>query len=287
MTGFGMGESILNDIECKIEIKSINNRYCDIKVKMPVQSLELLQKIEEKIRKKIHRGTINVLVKLNNYNENISKIKINEDLFISYLQSLERLKEISHINTDIKLDTLVRFKEIFEFIKNDEGSSLWENIDISLNKALGALQTSREEEGKKLVEDILKRLEKIKLMIFEIEKKKDDSVLEYKQKLVEKINQLNHNLLLDENRLESEVALLAQKSDISEEITRLKSHVSQLKRITSNVKPIGRKVEFFSQEIGREINTIGSKTNNRNISSLVIRLKSELEKIKEQARNIE
>lgn len=287
MTGFGMGESNVNGIASKVEIKSVNNRYCDIKVRMPVQSLDVLQKIENIIQHRISRGSINVFIKVDSCNDNISNIKLNEELLNSYLQSLNRLIEITQIEEKINLESLLRYKEIFEFVKEDESEDLWKSIKVSLENALDSLVKSREGEGNKLVEDILKRVDKMKIIVGQIERNKDQCWKEYQEKLKQKIEQIGQDVSLDQGRLEMEISILAQKSDVSEEITRLKSHFNQLKRITKNVSPIGRKIEFYTQEIGREINTIGAKSNHKSISSKIIRLKDELEKIKEQSRNIE
>jgi len=287
MTGFGMGESNVNGIASKVEIKSVNNRYCDIKVRMPVQSLDVLQKIENIIQHRINRGSINVLIKVDSCNDNISNIKLNEELLNSYIQSLNRLIEITQIEEKINLESLLRYKEIFEFVKEDESEDLWKSIKISLENALDGLVKSREEEGNKLIDDILKRVDKKKINVEQIEENKEQCLKEYQEKLKQKIEQIGQDVSLDQGRLEMEISILAQKSDVSEEITRLKSHFNQLKRITKNVSPIGRKIEFYTQEIGREINTIGAKSNHKSISSKIIRLKDELEKIKEQSRNIE
>jgi len=287
MTGFGMGESNVNGIASKVEIKSVNNRYCDIKVRMPVQSLDVLQKIENIIQHRINRGSINVLIKVDSCNDNISNIKLNEELLNSYIQSLNRLIEITQIEEKINLESLLRYKEIFEFVKEDESEDLWKSIKVSLENALAGLVKSREEEGNKLIEDILKRVDKMKIIVGQIEVNKDQCLKEYQEKLKQKIEQIGQDVSLDQGRLEMEISILAQKSDVSEEITRLKTHLNQLKRITKNVSPIGRKIEFYTQEIGREINTIGAKSNHESISSKIIRLKDELEKIKEQSRNIE
>ena len=134
---------------------------------------------------------------------------------------------------------------------------------------------------------MLKRVDRMKMIVREIEKDKDQCLQEYQEKLKQRILQITQDVSLDQGRLEMEVSLIAQKSDISEEITRLKLHLNQLIRIAKNVTPIGRKIEFYTQEIGREINTIGAKSNHKNSSSKIIKLKEELEKIKEQSRNIE
>ncbi len=287
MTGFGMSEAEVRGVTSITEIKTVNNRFCDIKVKMPVQSLDILQRIENIIQERISRGTVSVLIKIEDGNDRISEIRLNEDLLKSYLQSLNRLKEVTQLEEDINLEALLRCREIFEFIKKEEEEGKWESIKSSLNKALDLLVQSREEEGNRLIEDILKNISRMIKIIKEIEKEKPESLKEFQEKLIERIKQLTQNISLDEGRLEMEVAFLVQKSDITEEITRLKSHISQLKRISKTVKPIGKKLEFYTQEMGREINTMGAKSVSQSISQKVIKLKNELEKIKEQSRNIE
>jgi len=287
MTGFGMSEAEVNGVTSITEIKTVNNRYCDIKVRMPVQSLDILQRIENMIQERISRGSVNVLIKIEDGNDRISEIRLNEDLLKSYIQSLHRLKEVALVKEDINLESLLRCKEIFEFIKKEEEEGKWESIKVSLNKALDLLVQSREEEGNRLIGDILKGISSMAKTIKEIEREKTGSLKEFQDKLKERIGQLTDNITLDEGRIEMEVAFLVQKSDITEEITRLKSHISQLKRIFKTRKPIGKKLEFYTQEMGREINTIGAKSVNQSISQKVIKLKDELEKIKEQSRNIE
>lgn len=287
MTGFGMGESAEDGISSRVEMKTVNNRYLDIKVKMPLQSLDILQRIENMVQRRINRGTVQILIKVDGGNEDHSRIRLNEELLSSYLQSLNRLKEITGLSEDINLDALLRYKEIFEFIRNDEDEHYWKSIQVSLENALDSLTRSRETEGNKLMEDILKRVDRMKVTVNEIEQQKNDCLKEFKEKLEQKIHQIGQDISLNEGRIEMEVSILAQKSDISEEIKRLKCHLNQLKKIAKNSSPIGRKIEFYTQEVGREINTLGAKLNHSKISSKVIRLKSELEKIKEQSRNIE
>ncbi len=287
MTGFGMSEAEVNGITTIVEIKTVNNRYCDIKVKMPIQSLDILQRIENIIQQRIRRGTVNVLIRIDNNDERIEQIKLNEDLLKSYLKSLYRLKEITRLEENITLEALLRYKEIFEFVKKEEEEEKWKSIEASLNKALDSVLQSREEEGNRLMKDILKSVTRMKKIIQEIEEEKLDYFNDLQERLKERIKQLTPNMALDEGRIEMEIAFLVQRSDITEEITRLKSHLNQLQRIAKNVKPIGRKLEFYTQEMGREINTMGAKSIKQSISQKVIKLKDELEKIKEQSRNIE
>lgn len=287
MTGFGMSEAIVDGITTIVEIKTVNNRYCDIKVKMPLLSLDVLQRIESIIQQSIKRGTVNVLIKIDSGCDRINEIRLNEELLKSYLQSLVRLKEIAQLKEEINLAAVLRCKDIFELVKTEEEEKKWESIRISLDNALDLLVKSREEEGNKLMGDIQKSIARMRIILKEIELEKNVCLQEYQDKLLERIKQLTQTVSLEEGRLETETAFLVQKSDITEEITRLKSHFSQLKKIAGNKLPIGRKLEFYTQEIGREINTIGAKSITQSIGQKVIRLKDELEKVKEQARNIE
>ena len=287
MTGFGIGEAELNGITAITEIKTVNNRYCDIKVKMPILSLDILQKIENIIQQKIGRGSVSVLIKVEDGNDSITEVRLNENFLETYLNALPRLKEIARLEGDINLHSLLRCKEIFEFVKKEEEEGKWESIKASLNNALDSLVRSREEEGKRLIKDILKSISLMESILKQIDDEKTSSLVEFQNKLKERIQQLTQNISLDEGRIEMEVAFLVQKSDITEEITRLKCHISQIKKIAKLKKPIGKKLEFYTQEVGREINTIGAKSVSQSISQKVIKLKDELEKIKEQSRNIE
>jgi len=289
MTGYGTGEIKNENQECSIEIKSLNNRFCDIYIKNNFTSLEIEQKIEKMIKEKIFRGKINVFVKIFLKRAEDEKVKLNEELANSYYDALEKMKNKFNITDKITLESMLRMKDIFHVEKTEKTEEIWSLMEKPLLTALKSLQRMRIKEGKNLLRDVKKRITTIEKNILRIEKKSEKSIADYQNVFLDKLKRLTDNLNLDEGRIELEAAIFAEKNDINEEIIRAKSHLSQLASLldTDEDKPVGRKMDFIMQEINREINTIGSKVNHSEISSLVISVKSELEKIREQARNIE
>ena len=287
MTGYGVGRVKEEDGECLVEIKSLNNKYCDVNIKNNFQSLEIEQKIEKLIKDRVSRGKVNILVKVENYGLTEEKIILNEDVADSYYRNLKVLKEKYKLKDEIGIDSMLKFKDIFKIVKEEESAKIWPLVGKALNLALDSLLKMREREGKTLVADIRKRVKKIQKLIDKIKKHSKSSPLDYKEKFLSKIKDLTDGLNVDEGRIELEAAIFAEKTDITEEITRLKSHLIQFDELLNSEESVGRKMDFLTQEINREVNTIGSKTNDIEVTSLVVLLKSELEKIREQARNIE
>jgi len=287
MTGYGVGRVKEEDGECLVEIKSLNNKYCDVNIKNNFQSLEIEQKIEKLIKDRVSRGKVNILVKVENYGLTEEKIILNEDVADSCYRNLKVLKEKYKLKDEIGIDYMLKFKDIFKIVKEEESAKIWPLVEKALNLALGSLLKMREREGKVLVADIRKRVKKIQKLIDKIEKYSKSSPLDYKDKFLSNIKNLTDGLNVDEGRIELEAAIFAEKTDITEEITRLKSHLIQFDDLLNSEEAVGRKMDFLTQEINREVNTIGSKTNDIEVTSLVVLVKSELEKIREQARNIE
>jgi len=287
MTGYGMGRVKAEDGECLVEIKSLNNKYCDINIKNNFQSLEIEQKMEKLIKDRVSRGKVNILVKVENYGLTEEKIILNEDIADSCYKNLKTLKEKYKLKDEIGIDSMLKFKDIFTTVKEEESAKIWPLVEKATNLALDSLLKMREREGKVLVADIRKRVKKIQKLIDKIEKYSKSSPLDYKDKFLSKIKNLTDGLNVDEGRIELEAAIFAEKTDITEEITRLKSHLIQFDDLLNSEESVGRKMDFLTQEINREVNTIGSKTNDIKVTSLVVLVKSELEKVREQARNIE
>jgi uncharacterized protein (TIGR00255 family) len=289
MTGYGVGKIKRGDKECLVEVKTLNNKYCDITIKNSMQSLEVEQKIEKLIKEKIFRGKVNILIKVESYNPGEEKVILNESLFNSYCEALKVLKEKYKFKDEINIDSIIKFKDIFQVVKEEEKETgkMWPLIEEAVNKALDSLLEMREREGKILINDIKKRIKKIIKLMDKIEKYSKLSLQDYKDNFLSKLKELTNGLNVDEGRIELEAAIFAGKSDITEEIIRTKSHLIQFNDLINSKESAGRKMDFIIQEINRETNTIGSKNNNLKITSLVILVKSELEKIREQARNIE
>ncbi len=287
MTGYGVGRVKAEDGECLVEIKSLNNKYCEINIKNNFQSLEVEQKMEKLIKDRVSRGKVNILVKVENYSLTEEKIILNKDIADSCYKNLKTLKEKYKLKDEIGLGSMLKFKDIFKIVKEEEGAKTWPLVEKTTNLALDSLLKMREREGKVLVADIRKRVKTMQKLIDKIEKYSKSSPLDYKDKFLSKIKYLTDGLNVDEGRIELEAAIFAEKTDITEEITRLKSHLIQFDNLLNFEESVGRKMDFLTQEINREVNTIGSKTNDIKVTSLVVLLKSELEKVREQARNIE
>ncbi len=287
MTGYGVGRAKEEDGECLVEIKSLNNKYCDVNIKNNFQSLEIEQKMEKLIKDRVSRGKVNILVKVENYGLTEERIILNEDIADSCYKNLKTLKEKYKLKDEIGIDSMLKFKDIFTIVKEEESAKIWPLVEKATNLALDSLLKMREREGKVLVADIRKRVKKIQKLIDKIEKYSKSSPLDYKDKFLSKIKNLTDGLNVDEGRIELEAAIFAEKTDITEEITRLKSHLIQFDDLLNSEESVGRKMDFLTQEINREVNTIGSKTNDIKVTSLVVLVKSELEKVREQARNIE
>jgi len=287
MTGYGVGRAKEEDGECLVEIKSLNNKYCDVNIKNNFQSLEIEQKIEKLIKDRVSRGKVNILVKVENYGLTEEKIILNEDIADSCYKNLKTLKEKYKLKDEIGIDSMLKFKDIFTTVKEEESAKIWPLVEKATNLALDSLLKMSEREGKVLVADIRKRVKKIQKLIDKIEKYSKSSPLDYKDKFLSKIKNLTDGLNVDEGRIELEAAIFAEKTDITEEITRLESHLIQFDDLLNSEESVGRKMDFLTQEINREVNTIGSKTNDIKVTSLVVLVKSELEKAREQARNIE
>ncbi len=288
MTGFGRGEFKDEKFECIVELKTINHRYRDYFIRMPKQ----LNCIEDRIRNIINsyviRGRIEIYVDLEVLDLNEREVKLDLGLAKGYYSALNKLKQyLPELNGDINLSFLARFPEVLKVKENEyDIEELWEILSRALIEAINNLEQARIEEGEKLKIDLISHCNKIEEGIKNIKNICPQVEKEYEDRLVEKIAEFTSSVELDKTRILTEVAILADKVSIDEELIRLKSHIIQFNN-TLNEKVMGRKLDFIVQEMNREINTIGSKGNNYAISSQVVLIKSELEKIREQIQNIE
>ncbi len=290
MTGFGRAESSDEIKNFTVEIKSINHRYNDIIVKMPKHINYLEEKIKKIVRQYIVRGRIEVYISLEYIKESDVEVNVNIPLAESYNNALLEICDKLNIEKDINLDLITRFPDILKTEKKKEDEEeVWNTLEESLVSALDGLLEMRETEGKLLSNDIIDKTVIIEDLTLEIEKRSPHIVSEHKEKLNNRITELLENEYdLDENKLANEVAYFADKSGIDEELVRFKSHIIQLRNtLNSNDGVVGRKLDFLIQEINREINTIGSKVGDVDITNNVVEIKTELEKIREQIQNVE
>lgn len=289
MTGFGRGMYSTEEREYTIEIKSVNHKYTDINVRLPYVLSFLEEKIKKEVLKNIARGKIDINVTFVNNSNLGKKISINKPLAKEYIEELRKIKEENNIIDDISIMKIAKLPDILNISQDNNEEVLWEELNKALQEAIKNLLEGKNAEGKKLSEDMLQRLENINKHIFDISQYSTGLIEQYVVKLKDRIKEMMQTDLIDEARISQEVVLYADKTSIEEEITRLKSHITQFKELlqSESVKKTGKRLDFIIQEMNREINTIGSKSNCLEITNLVIELKTELEDVREQVQNIE
>ncbi|WP_236915771.1 YicC/YloC family endoribonuclease [Clostridium sp. Cult2] len=289
MTGFGMGESTDGIHNFSLEIKTVNHRYNDIVLKMPKHLNYLEDEIKKRIKNRISRGRVEVYINLEYISESAMNVKVDIPLAKAFKDSLETIVDQLNIKDEIKLSHILSVSEIIKMERKELDEDVtWDCLKTALDMALEKVMDMRIKEGIILKKDMESQIIKIEKMVMEIENRSPIVVEEYKEKLKDRIEELlDEEYNLDEERLNNEIAFFADKSDINEEIVRFNSHISQFLKALEEAEPVGRKLDFIIQEMNREINTIGSKANDLVIGNYVIDVKSELEKMREQAQNIE
>ncbi len=290
MTGFGRGEYSDGKRNITVEIKSVNHRYSDVSVKMPRRYSFAEDKIKSTVKGKVRRGKIDVSVMVENITENDINIKLNEPIARQYCENLKILQDAFSLKGDISLELLANMPDVMKAIPDvEDESEIIAAILIPVEQAALNLEKMRSIEGEKLAEDLLKKGENIKVLLDKIAIRAPLVVTDYMEKLKNRITELlNGNASLPEERILTEAAIFADKCAIDEEITRLNSHLIQLEKIVkSGNEAEGKKLDFLVQEMNREANTIGSKANDVTITNYMLDIKSEIEKIREQAQNIE
>lgn len=289
MTGFGRGNCNENGKEFTVEIKSVNHRYIDFYIKLPRQIAYLEERVREVVSKSIFRGKVDIFISFEDRSEDSKNVMLDEALAGAYIQAVESLKDKYGLKDDISVSLVSRFPDVLRIEKTeDDEEQLWSILNKALEAAVESLVQMREKEGNELRMSLLQKVDYMENIISQITNRSPEVVIEYKQKLENRIKELLNQQTVDENRIAMEVAIFADRCSIDEELVRLGSHLLQLRDILSIKKqPVGRKLDFLVQEINREINTIGSKSNDIIITKNVLELKSETEKIREQIQNIE
>ena len=286
MTGYGRGKYENEGREYLVEIKSVNNRYCDISVKLPRSIGYLEEKIKKEITNKVSRGKIDVFVTFYNNSTSGKNIKFNRELAGMYISELKELAKENSLEGDIKVTEISKFPDVLT-IENDEDEELiWNELKHPLIEAINNFIDMKEIEGQKIYEDLINRIEDIQDKTNIICENSTRLIKDYIVKLETRIKELLNTDNIDENRLAMETVIYADKCSVEEEITRLNSHVYQFKElIKGNV--VGKKLDFLIQEMNRETNTIGSKSSSIEITNLVIEMKTQIEDIREQIQNLE
>lgn len=288
MTGFGRYEEKFNDRGISVELKSVNHRYLEFSCHTTKGYSFLEDKLKSLVQRRISRGKVDMFVSIETDNNKEYQIEVNHGIVSGYVNAFKEIVEVYHLPNDISVSMLAKYSDIFSVHKPEEDEDeIWKMVQIVANKAIDNFIGMRETEGKRMEEDIRNHSNIILDIISKIEERSPKTVEEYKIKLKERVQELIGEYKLDEQRLITEVAIFADKVAVSEETVRLRSHFMQLDNFLQSDYPVGRKIDFIIQEMNREANTIGSKVTDANLAHMVVELKSEIEKIREQVQNIE
>ena len=287
MTGFGRGSSSKNKITAEVEIKSVNSRFYEVSLKTPSLLSAYDYEIKEFIKSKVQRGKLNVVIHFKKDGIENGLPSIDKNKLLNQIELIKKIKRLSGIKENIELNHLLNSKEIFTTQETELSKSEFEIIKSALSKALDKLILMKKKEGAELARDLNSRIEKINKKVLEIEKVFRKSINEYYKKLKQRIADLTSNTEITEDRLNLELAIIADRADITEECVRLKSHVKFFKESLRIESEPGKKLNFLCQEMNRETNTISSKSISTEIIHASVFIKEEIEKIREQIQNIE
>ena len=288
MTGFGEGKATSTGLSLSVQISAVNKKQLDINISLPKYISFLETEAHRQIRKALSRGRVNAIISIEESKKSLSKIYFDESLATSYLSMLRRFAKKENIKEDISVESVIKFNDVMKMVPNLPDKKVLSDLLIrSLNKALNSLKKVRSIEGIELANDISDRLKKIEIILEKIEKRVPIVILNHKKRLMMKLKKYDFEHVTIDNRIISEVALFADRCDVSEEITRINSHIKQIKGLIKSSKVAGRTLDFLCQELFREINTISSKSLDIKVTNSALLLKSELEKIREQVQNVE
>ena len=290
MTGYGRADGICAGKKLTVEIRSLNHRYIEISLRLPPPFFPWELEIKKRLTERFSRGKIEVALRMDTPEgaEGTGRLALNWPMLRQYRDLLAELKEAFGIQEPITLSMLVGLRDVFVSQENDPAADdLWPELEPILEAAVSMLSSMRQREGDMLRQDMMMRIRLIQAEMDAIRRRFPAVVLEYRQRLAERVRELASNLDIDEGRLSVEVAIMADKMDVTEEVVRFASHLDQFSDLLDSPDAVGRKIDFLIQELNREINTIGSKTGDLDISRNVIEIKSELGKLREQVQNIE
>ena len=288
MTGYGSAKGQAGDLQISVEVKSVNNRYLDASVRMPRSFLFAEDAVKSAIGRHISRGKVDMFINVDSSAADDVSVKVNEALLKGYIDAIGLISEKYGLENDLTAVSAGRFPDILSVEKKDlDAEEISAGLVAVAEKTLQDFDAMRQREGDKLCADVLAKLETISSLVSTVEKESPRTVEAYQNRLREKISEVLSSAGVDENRILAEAAIYADRVAVDEETVRLRSHMSQLRTMLAGGSPIGRKIDFLIQEFNREANTIGSKCQNSDIAHVVVELKSEIEKIREQIQNIE
>lgn len=288
MTGYGSAKGTVEGLEITVELKSVNNRYLDSSVRLPRSFLFAEEAIKSAVQSHISRGKVDVFVSVDSSQAGDMTVRVNEPLLKGYIEAIRHIAEEYSLSDDMTAMSVSRFPDVLSVEKKDlDAEAISAGICAIAEEALQDFDTMRQREGAKLRDDVLSRLDTIDKLVSAVESEAPNTVAEYRKRLEQKMQEVLGTTGIDENRILAEAAIFADHIAVDEETVRLRSHMSQLTTMINGSSPTGRKIDFLIQEFNREANTIGSKCQNSQIAHVVVDLKSEIEKIREQIQNIE
>jgi len=288
MTGYGRGQSSTNGTQFAVELNSVNRKQSDITVTLPRELSELEPRVRDMVNSSISRGRLNIVVSYHTRSAHAHKAAIDTELARIFYTAMRDLQQELGASGEISIDTVLRAPGVIcapvEQITPEEA---WPHVAHAVKEALAGLVAMREEEGRHLAADLVERMKLVRGWLLEVRALQPNVIVKYRQTLAERVQKAGMELPIDDERLAKEIVFFADKADVSEELTRLESHLTQFAETLQKHEPIGRKLDFMTQEIARELNTLGSKANDVEISRHVVLCKAEMEKIREQIQNIE
>ncbi|HZS42610.1 MAG TPA: YicC/YloC family endoribonuclease [Candidatus Paceibacterota bacterium] len=288
MTGYGRAEGHYKSRSLIVELRSVNHRYCDVMIRLPKPFALLEETVKKKVQGRFARGHIEVSVNFNGTASSPKRFKLDMESAEAFYDILKKLKKDLRLPGEIDLGLLSHFREMITLVEPAEKVELIIPLLYkSLDKAMTNLEKMRREEGRALADDLSGRLQALSKMLSLIKIREKEATAAYHQRLQARVSELSKGVAVDPARLAQEVAIFAERSDISEETARLKTHLEQFQKLMQKEEAVGRTLDFLLQEMNREINTIGSKANDVTISLQVVAMKSELEKVREQVQNVE
>lgn len=288
MTGYGRARQELHRRDITVEVRSVNNRYLDCTVKMPRIYSFAEDSVKQHVQKAISRGKVDVFITVDASAADVAKVTVNRELAAQYAAAIKELAEVCGTQNQVTPETLARFPDVLTVTKADEDlETVSADLCTVLDEALAAYNIMRAVEGAKLAEDIGNRLTNIEHYTSQVEARSPETVAEYREKLTARMQEVLQSTTIDLQRILTEAAIYADKVAVDEETVRLRSHVAQLRAMLESDEPMGRKMDFLIQEVNRESNTIGSKCNDVPIAQVVVGLKAEVEKMREQVQNVE
>ena len=288
MTGYGRSEMTVGGRHIIFEIKSVNHKYFEFNSRISRGYLFLEDKLKAYLQGKLSRGKVDVFLQIETLEDADAQVQVNHSLAAGYYAALQELKDRYGLPDEPTLALLTRYGDIFSVHRAPENEEeIWQAVQQAAEPAVESFLRMREAEGTRLREDILSKAQRILELVGQVEQETPQTVKEYQERLEAKIQELLGDAHFDEQRVLTEVAVFADKVAVDEETVRLRSHFQQLEKLIDSQEPVGRKIDFLVQEMNREANTIGSKSVNSRIAYLVVDIKSEIEKIREQVQNVE